>query len=64
VALGFVQAFAFIWGEGGYVDQADDTRGVGSGVGDDRATVGVSGRQHRTVNLVEQAEQVTARRAR
>jgi hypothetical protein len=49
------QAFAFIGGEGGDEDQADDVRGAGRGVADDRAAVGVPGQQHRAVDLAEQA---------
>src|ERR1043165_9498574 len=33
------QAFAFIGGDGGNEDQADDVRGAGRGVADDRAAV-------------------------
>jgi hypothetical protein len=57
------QVFALIWGEGGYVDQADDVRCAGRGVGDDRAAV-KCGQQHRAVDLVEQAGGVGGTAAR
>jgi hypothetical protein len=50
--------FALIRGEGRHVDQADHVRGVGSGVGDDRAAVRVPGQQHRTVDLADHARGV------
>jgi hypothetical protein len=52
------QVLAFIGGEGRYVDQADDVRGAGRGIGDDRAAVGVPAQQHRTADLAEQAGDV------
>jgi hypothetical protein len=52
------QVFALLRSEGGDVDQADDVRGAGRGVGNDRAAVGVADQQHRAVDLVEEAGDV------
>ena len=54
----FSQGFAFVGGEGGDVDQADDVVGVGGGVGDHRTAVGVADGKDRARNLLEQAGDV------
>jgi len=46
-ALNVQQGLTFFWGEGGDVDQPDDVVGLGSGIGDYRAAVGVADGQYR-----------------
>jgi hypothetical protein len=51
-ALDVAQVLPLLGGERGDKDQADDVRGTGGGVGDDRAAVGVPGQQHRTPSTI------------
>ena len=55
VAFDTCQGLAFVRGEGGDVDQADDVVGIGGSVGDHRASVGVADGIHWAGGLVEQA---------
>jgi hypothetical protein len=52
------EGLAFVGGEGGDVDQADDVAGVGCGVGDDRTAVGVTDGEHRSGDLPDGAGNV------
>src|SRR5215208_6499651 len=58
VACNISQGFAFVGGEGGNVDQAEDVVGVGGGVGDHRAAVGMGDGKHWARYLVEKAAYV------
>jgi hypothetical protein len=49
------QVFALRGSEGRDEDQADDVRGAGGGVADDRSAVRVPGQQHRAIDLADQA---------
>src|SRR5215210_3327911 len=57
-AARFSLSLAFVRGEGGDVDQADDVVGIGGGVGDHRTAVGVADGENRAGDLVEQAGDV------
>ena len=52
-ALDLAEALALVRGEGGDVDEPDDVRGIGGGVRDHRASVGVADRDDRPGNLTE-----------
>ena len=52
---------AFVRGERGDVDQADDVAGAGCGVGDDRTAVGVTAGEHRSGDLPDGAGDVGVR---
>src|SRR5207248_351883 len=58
VAFDVREGLAFVWGEGGDVDQADHVAGVGRGVGDDGTAVGVTDGEHRPGDLPDGAGDV------
>ena len=57
-ALDLAQTLAFVRGEGGDEDEADDVRGIGRGVRDHRTSVRVADREDRARDLLEIAGEV------